>query len=181
MAGSRAVTVSKFLAKHLRHTPEAIGLTLDSNGWADIGELLDASARAGFPFTATELDAAVHASDKRRYAFDADRRRIRALQGHSADVDLGLPPVEPPELLFHGTHGCALEAIRAEGLRPMGRHHVHLSGDRETARAVGARRGRPVILEIDAAAMARAGHVFFRAENGVWLTDAVPPAYVNPG
>ena len=179
MSRSRPVTVSKFLAKHLRHTPEAIGLTLDPSGWAEVEELLAASARVGFPITAEELDAAVHAPGKRRYAFDAERRRVRAVQGHSADVDLGLDPVDPPPVLFHGTHPGARDAIRAQGLRPMGRRHVHLSGDRETARAVGARRGRPLILEVEAWAMARDGHAFFRAENGVWLTDTVPPQYVK--
>jgi putative RNA 2'-phosphotransferase len=52
---------------------------------------------------------------------------------------------------------------------------VHLSPDAETARVVGARRGRPVILRVDAGGMAADGAEFFRATNGVWLTDAVPP------
>jgi len=65
----------------------------------------------------------------------------------------------------------------------MERHHVHLSADEETARGVGARRGRPVVLVIDAAAMHRDGHVFFVSANGVWLTEDVPPRYfcVAPG
>ena len=94
-------------------------------------------------------------------------------------MDLGLPPAEPPAYLYHGTVARNLDAIRAEGLRPMDRQHVHLSPDRETADPVGARRGRPVILSVDAGAMHRAGHVFHVSANGVWLTDAVPPEYLR--
>ena len=170
--------VSKFLARHLRHAPQDLGLELDPQGWVDVDALLRASARAGMPIDRTDLDAAVHAEGKRRYAYDVSGTRIRALQGHSLPVDLGLAPVDPPAVLFHGTHPGALAAIRAEGLRPMARHHVHLSPDEATARQVGGRRGRPVILRVDAAAMARDGHDFLLTANGVWLTDAVPPRYL---
>jgi putative RNA 2'-phosphotransferase len=61
----------------------------------------------------------------------------------------------------------------------MRRHHVHLSPNRETATAVGARRGVPVVLRVDAEAMAAAGHVFRRSENGVWLVDGVPPKFLE--
>lgn len=105
--------------------------------------------------------------------------RIRASQGHTVPVDLGLPPAEPPAYLYHGTVGHALESIRNEGLRPMDRTHVHLSPDRETATKVGARRGRPVVLPVDAGAMHRAGHTFHVSANGVWLTASVPPAFLR--
>ena len=178
MARDGATRVSKFLARHLRHAPERLGLELDAQGWVDVDALLAASARAGMRLDRGDLDAAVHAEGKRRYAYDASGTRIRALQGHSVPVDLGLEPVDPPPVLFHGTHPAALAAIRDEGLRPMGRHHVHLSPDEATARQVGGRRGRPVVLRVDAAAMARDGHAFLLAANGVWLTDAVAPGYL---
>jgi putative RNA 2'-phosphotransferase len=62
----------------------------------------------------------------------------------------------------------------------MARHHVHLSIDVPTATKVGARHGKPVVFEVDAAAMQRAGHTFYVSANGVWLTDAVPPEYLRP-
>lgn len=34
-----------------------------------------------------------------------------------------------------------------------------------------------MVLEIDAAAMVAAGHVFYLSANGVWLTDAVPARF----
>ncbi|MDW8806885.1 RNA 2'-phosphotransferase [Streptomyces scabiei] len=173
----RTVRVSKYLSKHLRHQPERIGLALDEGGWIGIDTLIEAAAAHGFPFTRAELDHVVAANDKQRFAVQGDR--IRASQGHTVDVDLGLPPATPPPYLYHGTVPAFLGAIRAEGLRPMNRHDVHLSPDRETATRVGARRGRPVVLSVDAGAMHRDGHVFRVSANGVWLTEAVPPRYLR--
>ncbi|MEV6141863.1 RNA 2'-phosphotransferase [Streptomyces sp. NPDC051992] len=173
----RTVKVSKYLSKHLRHQPERIGITLDSHGWVPIDTLLHALARNHFPLTRAELDQVVALNDKQRFAIEGDR--IRANQGHTVPVDLGLPPAEPPAYLYHGTVGRALDSIRNEGLRPMDRTHVHLSPDRETATRVGARRGRPVVLSVDAGAMHRAGHTFHVSANGVWLTEAVPPAFLR--
>ncbi|XVQ13402.1 RNA 2'-phosphotransferase [Spirillospora sp. CA-255316] len=175
----RVVKVSKYLSKHLRHQPERIGLTLDPAGWADVGELLRAAAAHRFPITRDELDHVVAANDKQRFAFDDTGERIRASQGHSIPVDLGLPVTEPPPVLFHGTVASALPEIRRDGLRPMRRHAVHLSPDRETATRVGARRGKPVILTVDAAGMAAAGHEFRVSANGVWLVDVVPPEFIT--
>ncbi|MEU1415138.1 MULTISPECIES: RNA 2'-phosphotransferase [unclassified Streptomyces] len=176
----RTVKVSKYLSKHLRHQPERIGLTLDEAGWVEIDTLLAAAAAHGFRITRDELDHVVAANDKKRFAVEGGR--IRASQGHSVDVDLGLPPATPPAYLYHGTVARHLDAIRAEGLRPMNRHDVHLSPDRETAIRVGARRGRPVVLGVDAEAMHRDGHVFHVSANGVWLTRSVPPRYLRfPG
>ncbi|MGP9019748.1 RNA 2'-phosphotransferase [Streptomyces sp. BR1] len=176
----RTVKVSKYLSKHLRHRPERIGIALDPQGWVDIDTLLRAAAAHHFPISRAELDHVVAVNDKRRFAVEGDR--IRASQGHTVEVDLALPEAEPPAYLYHGTVARSLDAIRAEGLRPMARHHVHLSADRETATRVGARRGRPVVLSVDAAAMRRDGHVFRVSANGVWLTDSVPPRYLRfPG
>ena len=175
----RAVTVSKFLALHLRHAPERIGLVLDEAGWVDIEELLRAAAAAGFPITRSELDVAVGEPVKRRYAYDASGTRVRAVQGHSVAVSLGYEPAAPPDELFHGTVERFLERILAEGLRPMQRQHVHLSPDVETARVVGMRRGRALILRVNAGAMAGGGATFFRADNGVWLVAEVPPSALS--
>lgn len=172
----RLVRVSKFLARHLRHDPGRIGLILGPAGWVPVEELLSAAAAHGFPITPAELARVVETDDKRRYVIEDDR--IRASQGHSVPVDLGLPPAQPPEVLYHGTVGRFLSAIRREGLRPMGRHHVHLSPDRDTAVRVGARRGAPAVLVVRAGAMHADGHVFHLSANGVWLTGHVPPAYL---
>ncbi|MEV0612528.1 RNA 2'-phosphotransferase [Nonomuraea sp. NPDC050404] len=173
----RMIRISKYLARHLRHDPQRIGLTLDEAGWADVGELLRAAAAHGFPITAAELREVVEVNDKRRFVIEGGR--IRASQGHTVPVDLGLPVMEPPDALYHGTVGRFVAAIKDEGLRPMNRHHVHLSPDRQTATRVGARRGVPVVLVVAAGAMHADGHVFLRSENGVWLVDRVPPGYLR--
>lgn len=176
----RLVRISKYLAKHLRHEPERIGIELDEHGWVEVEALLAAAAAHGFPISRDELDQVVAGNDKQRYALEAGR--IRASQGHSVTVDLDLPATGPPAVLYHGTAGRSVAAIRAEGLRPMSRHHVHLSPDRETATRVGARRGTPVVLIVDSGAMHTAGHAFRRSANGVWLVDGVPPAFIRfPG
>jgi putative RNA 2'-phosphotransferase len=170
---------SKFLSYVLRHAPESIGLTLDEGGWADVAELLEKAATAGKRLNRATLDEIVATCEKKRFTLSEDGKRIRAAQGHSVEVALGLEPMVPPETLYHGTATRFLDAIRAEGLTPGSRQQVHLSTDEVTARAVGARHGRPAILRVAAGDMHRAGHAFYRADNGVWLTDSVPPPYLS--
>lgn len=94
-------------------------------------------------------------------------------------MELGLSPRLPPDVLYHGTVARFLPSIRAQGLLKGQRHHVHLSPDRMTADAVGRRRGQPVILMVDAAAMAARGFAFFCSENSVWLTDHFPSEFLR--
>jgi len=180
MNHQQLVRTSKFLSRHLRHAPEDLGLTLEPGGWVRVDDLLAGCRRAGMALTREELDLVVRDNDKQRFSFDETGERIRANQGHSAPVDLQLEPVAPPEVLYHGTgHTTAGEVLRT-GLRRMKRHHVHLSATVDTARVVGGRHGRPVVLVVDAAAMSKAGVPFYRSDNGVWLVDCVPPEYLRP-
>lgn len=175
------VRVSRRISMVLRHRPESAGLTLDANGWVPVAELLTALG-----LTRAQLDLIVENNDKSRFAIarrDDGADWIRASQGHSrrVEVDLDLPPAEPPAVLYHGTPRENLESIMRDGLRPRSRHHVHLSMDVPTALVVGRRRSADVVVfEVDAAAMAAAGHVFHRSDNGVWLTAVVAPAYLSP-
>jgi putative RNA 2'-phosphotransferase len=170
---------SRFLSLVLRHQPEAAGIALDAEGWVEVDVLLAGLASVGHPLAPRELDWLVSQSDKQRFAFSPDRRRIRASQGHSVPVDLKLGPAVPPARLFHGTVERFMESITALGLAPQQRHHVHLSADRHTAFKVGSRRGKAVVLSVDAGAMVRNGHAFFVSDNGVWLTDRVPPEFLT--
>ncbi len=176
------VKLSKFLSLVLRHQPEAIGLTLDENGWADVDALIELANKAGRRLTRPLLEQVVAENDKQRFALSADGRRIRANQGHSVAIDLALPPSVPPALLYHGTASRLVDSIRAEGLHAGTRQHVHLSLDTQTATKVGQRHGRPVVLIIRAGEMAAAGHEFFLSANGVWLTERVPVEFIDcPG
>lgn len=171
---------SKFLSLVLRHRPEKIGITLDENGWVEITKLIDATKAAGQSITRGRLKEIVYDNDKQRFAISEDGKRIRASQGHSIkSIDLQLEEREPPEILFHGTVERFMDQIESVGLHKMKRHHVHLSATVETATSVGMRRGEPVILVVDAEGMYKSGFKFFRSENGVWLTDAVPKEYIR--
>ena len=167
---------SKFIAYVLRHDPGSIGLTLGEGGWVQVDELVNAAARNGRRLDAAMIDRVLTTPGKKRY--ETQGGLIRAAQGHSVAVDLGLEPRQPPPVLYHGTVARFIDSIVTDGLRPGSRTHVHLSADQETATAVGARRGRPVVLVVDSAAMSAGGHEFFQASNGVWLTLHVPPAFL---
>lgn len=154
-------------------------MTLGPGGWVGVDELLAACAARSMAVSRAELDEVVARNNKQRFAFDETGQRIRANQGHSVEVDLELAPAEPPAILYHGTASHNLGDILAQGLRRMNRHHVHLSQEIATAANVGGRHGKPVVLEVAAAAMRQAGHVFYCSANGVWLTDSVPPEFLR--
>ncbi len=173
------VAASRFLSYVLRHAPESIGVTMDGAGWVSVEELVARSADSDRPLSVSLIEQVVADNNKQRFALSEDGRRIRANQGHSVDVDLGLEQLSPPDELFHGTATRFLDAILAQGLQPGDRNHVHLSADRDTAVTVGSRHGKPVVLGVASGAMAADGLVFHRSANGVWLTASVPPRFLT--
>ncbi len=179
MTEKETIRASKFLSLVLRHEPERIGLKLDAAGWTDVSELLAALNRHRQALTLEQLQHIVATSDKKRFAFSEDGQRIRANQGHSVEVELQYPPQVPPERLYHGTATRFLEGIRLDGLQRMERHDVHLSAETKVTLQVGSRHGKPVLLIIRAGDMHRAGHIFRCSTNGVWLTEQVPPHFIE--
>jgi len=175
----RLVKISKFLSLILRHKPEEIGITLNSSGWVPVADLLEACNKHTFPISMEELETVVATSDKKRFAFNEDHSMIRANQGHSVEVELGYQPQTPPDILYHGTATRFLSSIVEIGLIKGQRHHVHLSKEVETAIKVGQRHGKAVVLIVKSGQMHRDGHIFYLSENGVWLTDSVPPSYIE--
>ncbi|SDY70534.1 putative RNA 2'-phosphotransferase [Lysobacter sp. yr284] len=171
--------LSKFLSLVLRHEPQAIGLTLDAQGWADVDEFIAKAGAHGKPYSRALIEQLVRDSDKQRFKLSDDGLRIRANQGHSIDIDLALQPVEPPASLYHGTATRFAGSIRRSGLDKRSRQHVHLSLDRDTAVKVGSRHGTPLVLHVRAGEMHAHGIAFYRADNGVWLTDAVAPQFID--
>lgn len=170
---------SKALSYWLRHAPEKGGLTLDAQGWAATDAVLAALAKKNIPTDMALLQRVVAENDKQRFEFSEGRDRIRARQGHSIAVEGSWERADPPAKLYHGTVEKFLDAIMREGLKPQKRHHVHLSPDVATATNVGQRRGKPVILVVDAAAMVAEGCEFSLSSNGVWLAKAVAPQYLS--
>lgn len=177
--GKSLTEVSKFLSYVLRHQPDAIGLELDSEGWADINALIRCAAQENKALDRQLIQTIVETSDKKRFALSADGQRIRAVQGHSSQhVDIQFVEKIPPEFLFHGTATRFVDAIHQQGLLAGSRQYVHLSADEITATAVGKRHGKPVVLKIDARLMHEKGNKFYQADNGVWLTKTVPVSFI---
>jgi len=176
---SNAQTTSKYLSYILRHNPSDIGLELDQSGWADMSELISKANDKGKALSEELIQVVVETCDKQRFTISSCGQLIRANQGHSIKIDLGLPPKTPPALLYHGTAEKFINAIEKEGLKKRQRHHVHLTENIKTAQSVGSRYGKLILLCIDTQAMTKAGIQFFQSANGVWLTDAVPPQYLS--
>ncbi len=177
---SSITQTSKYIALILRHKPEAIGITLDEHGWADVQELICGINAGGDHHLDRELlEEIVRTDDKQRYSFNEDHSLIRANQGHSVPVDVDLEEKVPPDLLFHGTGEKFVPSIDAQGLIPKSRLYVHLSSETATAKKVGSRHGRPVIYAVDCKRMHEDGYRFFLSKNGVWLTESVPASYLT--
>lgn len=174
--------VSKMLCLVLRHKPELLKLNMDSEGWVDVNELIRRFNTYYNPDTYLNrnfLDKVVEENNKKRFAYSEDGTKIRASQGHSINIDLNLPECVPEDFLYHGTAKQFLNGIMKEGLKKMGRQHVHLSDNLKTAYSVGSRHGAPIILMVHAVTMHKNGFKFYKSENGVWLTDNVPKQYLD--
>ena len=172
--------MGRYLCLILRHQPEAIGITLDRHGWADVDSLLEGVTRTKFPLSRTMLEEIVATDEKMRYSFNEDRTKIRANQGHSVYVDVEMEEKTPPEFLWHGTSANNAASIEASGLNPGTRLYVHLSEDYETAVRVGHRkRGETIVYRVKSGEMAQNGFVFWRSANGVWQSKYVPAMYLE--
>jgi putative RNA 2'-phosphotransferase len=169
---------SRFLSLILRHKPQVIGISLDEHGWASVPELIEGISRTR-PFNMEMLEEIVRTDEKMRYSFNRDKTKIRANQGHSLPIDAELTPCEPPEFLYHGTGEKYLTSIEKNGLIPKTRLYVHLSREYDTAVNVGSRHGKPIVYKVNTAKMSQDGYKFFISANGVWLTKAVPPEYLE--
>lgn len=170
----RIKNISKFLSYVLRHNPDKLGIKLDEHGWTSVKILLEKINVGEYSLSMETLEEVVATNNKKRFAFNEDKTKIRANQGHSVNIDLALQPKEPPSYLYHGTVEKFIESIREKGLIKGSRQHVHLSADKETAINVGSRRGKPIILTIRSGEMHTEGYTFYQSENGVWLTEKVP-------
>jgi putative RNA 2'-phosphotransferase len=174
-----SVQISKTLSLWLRHRPDKAGLILTAAGWAEVDAVLVAFGREGSDVSHEQLQEVVEQNDKQRFELSADGTMIRARQGHSIGIQGDWPQATPPEHLYHGTIERFLASIMTDGLKPMRRHHVHLSADVATAERVGERRGSPVILRIAAERLAASGQAFYRTSNNVWLTAHVPLHFIE--
>lgn len=179
MNETQRTRLSKFIALVLRHRAAEFGLALDPEGFVPVDELLGAMHRErGWSWVGREhLEEIIATQHKRRYEIVGDD--IRAIYGHTLETAISYPQVTPPATLFHGTARRFLAAILRDGLKPMQRQYVHLTDDPQLAALTGKRRDpQPAILHVAAFRAHAEGVAFFRADNGVFLARAVPPAYL---
>lgn len=174
-----AKKLSKFLSLVLRHKPEIIGLTLDPAGWARVDDLVARANANGVRFDRDDLTRIISTGGKMRLSVSLDGQFVRASHGHSVLIDLGLTVKEPPEFLFHGTADRFVDSIMLNGLKPQRRRHVHLTADAEAASKIGQRHGKPIVISVQTGKMILDGFEFYRADNGIWLTDQVPPQFLS--
>ena len=169
--------ISRFMAYILRHDPKKFNVEMDRRGFVKIKQLLEV-LNTKYPDLGREkLIYIVKNSPKVRY--EIKEENIRARYGHSVDVDLELEPVEPPQLLYHGTSRKNAATIRQSGLKPMNRRYVHLSVTVNDALEVGIRHDKnPVILRIRALQAYNDGIVFYRS-GPVFLTQQVAYRYIE--
>ncbi len=180
MNDNQIKTASKTLSYVLRHAPETLHLTMDKQGWVSVEELLLNFSKKNFALSFEDLVEIVAENNKKRFAFNEDNTKIRALQGHSlAFLEMDYSPIEPPEILYHGTSVDVVDIIQKEGLKKQNRQYVHLSQETDTAKNVGGRHGKPFIFTILAKKMYENGHTFYKSDNGVWLTDHVPVEFLK--
>lgn len=171
--------MSRVLSLVLRHDPHSIGLSLDDDGWGLIDDLIVGLRKDGKKISREIIERVVETSDQKRFTISEDGLMIRANEGHSVSINMEMVEKEPPTWLFHGTSAAAMELIEKEGLNKKEREFVHLTSDQASARKIAERKGKPVVVEIASKLMHKYDHVFYLADNGVWLTDHVPPDYLN--
>ena len=169
MKDSHLTTQSKRLAYLLRHSTQP-----NQHGWMEVKLLL-----SEHNFTESDLTEIVDTDTKGRFEFSEDGSLIRALYGHSNGVSIEYQELTPPATLYHGTAKKYLNTILSEGLKPQSRNFVHLSENHDVARSVGQRHGEPIILHIETAKILQNGGIFYKAQNGIWLTKFIAPEYIT--
>lgn len=179
--------LSRYLTYALRHHPEELELTLDEEAYASVEQLLSALLKhKGWVVSFDQLFEVVAVNDKKRLQFSFGNTMLRAVQGHSIPVAIKFKRLSSledlPEFLYHGTLERNMNAILTSGISKMGRHHVHLSKDIDTAWNVARRHKthhKKCVIEIDARKLYTSGFDIFISENGVYLVDHVMPEFIK--
>jgi len=175
MTRNLRVKVSRYMSYLLRHNPE--NLKMDERGFVSLDEIAK-KIKERFDVDEAFILKVVKKSDRERFEIVGDK--IRALYGHTINVQLELEEDNKVKVLFHGTTPSAASQILKTGLKPMKRRWVHLSPTIEIAKEVALRRTQtPVILEINAEAARKDGVKFYKASNRVYLSDSLSAKYIK--
>lgn len=180
MLNNQQVQLSKFLSLILRHNPSVVGLELDPEGWVDTKQLIDAINRT--PNHSIDMELLQHIvahNNKNRFGFNQDQTRIRANQGHSLDINLGYDPIQPPEYLYHRANTQSVQKFLTHGIQSKHKKHAYMGASPQEAHKFGHWRGQPVLLRIHAQRMHQDGFQFYHSQSGIWLTEKIPPKYIE--
>ena len=164
------------MAYALRHNPSRYGLEPDRHGFVELAPFVSIATRRYAELTEERLRQLVKGPLAQRFEIVEDR--LRARYGHSIPVEPVGEPIEPPELLYHGTASDRTAALFSEGLKPMDRRMLHLSETIEDALSVARRKtDQPAVLRV----LARQAHVrgiaFYR-EGRVYLVKEIPSEFL---
>lgn len=170
--------ISKFLCGLLRHFPDEHNIQVDDQGWCDTREVHKVLKEKYSGMNINKLHAIVAMDNKGRY--EVNSGEIRAVYGHSINVDLEDNNEHIPEKLYHGTSESALSDIMSEGLKPISRQSVHLTDDMNEARNVGSRHSDTVVLlEIDTKSLISDGANITKRGKSVYTTSHVDPQFIK--
>jgi len=171
--------MGRLVAGGLRHFPDDLGLTMDSQGWVSLTRLAEV-VRSRHRWASIDLLIALVQSDpKRRYEISDDKERIRARYGHSVDVDLDHPKNELPRL-FYGASEEEADRILEIGLKSASQRYVHLSTTPEKAWHVATfRTGNPRVIQADADAAQRAGVKMMSVNDDIVISEMIPPSFLR--
>jgi putative RNA 2'-phosphotransferase len=179
-------SLSKYLGWVLRHEPEAVGLTLDKEGWVKLDDLIKAIEKHEDKYkglTKEDLKETVEKHSGGRYVIQGDKIRATSSHNKKLDVDVFDKDVKPPKYLYHGTTEESWEAgIKDNGLKAMSRKFVNLADTPEYAMTKGERwKGKkPMLLKVDSEKMSKDGYKFYYSDtNKIWSVEEVPLKYIS--
>jgi len=174
------INLSKSLSYLLRHGAQEAKLPMSPDGFVRVDEILKQTRF--HTVCVDDVRRVVETNQKRRFTLKQDaeaRLLIRADQGHSLPgLDIDLAPITSSTqapLVVHGTSTRAWASIRDEGLKPMGRVHIHFAPGRLGEEGVisGMRASASVFIYINLDKALGAGMRFFRSQNGVILSSGL--------
>src|SRR5438477_363012 len=137
------------MAHALRHDPAKYGLKPDAEGWVSFDDLIIAiryERREWMNLDHDKIVVLLAAMESDR--FEIAGPKIRAVYGHSINLEKPPPIQNSPEVLFHGTSAENSAEITAKGLLRMSSQFVHLSSDLEWVRRFVANKERWIVFRI---------------------------------
>ena len=151
-------------------------MDVDEHGFASVQQLTRALQKRGWAnLEPEELITRLQSPDVERFQLVGDR--VRARYGHSIEITYDFPRAEVRDPLYHGTSRSAWNSIRKQGLKPLGRSHVHLSRNSQEAGRVGRRHdAKPVIIEVN---VPEDHQPNWLDAGPVILADHVPPSWLT--